>query len=61
MVVGPKQAGLSASEIADGVGFSWVPACGWCNSVGDIFFAHFGPLSTNRASIKCQYLPEYSH
>ncbi len=33
--------------------------CWWCNAVGDIFFAHFGPLSTNWASFKCLSLPEY--
>ncbi len=26
---------------------------------GDIFLAHFGPLSTNRASFKRHSLPEY--
>ncbi len=31
----------------------------WCNGVGDIFLAHFGPLSTNCASFKCHSLPEY--
>ncbi len=31
----------------------------WCNGVGDIFLAHFGPLSTNWASFKCQSLPKY--
>ncbi len=29
------------------------------NGVGDIFLAHFGPLSTNCASFKCHSLPEY--
>ncbi len=31
----------------------------WCNAVGDIFLAHFGPLSTNWASFKHHSLPEY--
>ncbi len=31
----------------------------WCNGVGDIFLAHFGPLSTNWALFKCHSLPEY--
>ncbi len=31
----------------------------WCNGVGDIFLAHFGPLSTNWASLKQHSLPEY--
>ncbi len=31
----------------------------WCNGVGDIFLAHFGPLSTNWASFKHHSLPEY--
>ncbi len=30
----------------------------WCNGVGDIFLAHFGPLSTNWASFKFHSLPE---
>ncbi len=30
-----------------------------CNGVGDIFLAHFGPLSTNWASFKHHSLPEY--
>ncbi len=30
----------------------------WCNGAGDIFLAHFGPLSTNWASFKCHSLPE---
>ncbi len=25
--------------------------CWWCNGAGDIFLAHFGPLSTNWASL----------
>ncbi len=33
--------------------------CWWCNGVGDIFLAHFGPLSTNWASFKRHSLPEY--
>ncbi len=31
----------------------------WCNGVGDIFLAHFGPFSTNWASFKPHSLPEY--
>ncbi len=31
----------------------------WCNGVGDIFLAHFGPLSTNWALFKRHSLPEY--
>ncbi len=31
----------------------------WCNDVGDIFLAHFGPLSTSWASFKHHSLPEY--
>ncbi len=31
----------------------------WCNGVGYIFLAYFGPLSTNWASFKCHSLPEY--
>ncbi len=31
----------------------------WCKGVGDIFLAHFGPLSTNWASFKHHSLPEY--
>ncbi len=31
----------------------------WCNGVGDIFLAHFGPFSTNWASFKRHSLPEY--
>ncbi len=31
----------------------------WCNGVRDIFLAHFGPLSTNRASFKPHRLPDY--
>ncbi len=31
----------------------------WCNGVGDIFLAHFKPLSTNWASFKLHSLPEY--
>ncbi len=31
----------------------------WCNGVGDIFLAHFGPLSTNWTSFKHHSLPEY--
>ncbi len=30
-----------------------------CNGVGDIFLAHFGPLSTNWALFKHHSLPEY--
>ncbi len=37
-----------------GSGYWW-----WCNGVGDIFLAHFGPLSTNWASFKHHNLPEY--
>ncbi len=33
--------------------------CWWCNGVGDIFLAHFGPLRTNWALFKCHSLPEY--
>ncbi len=32
---------------------------GGVNGVGDIFLAHFGPLSTNWASFKLHSLPEY--
>ncbi len=38
----------------NGSGWWW-----WCNGVGNIFLAHFGPLSTNWASFKHQSLPEY--
>ncbi len=31
----------------------------WCNGVGGIFLAHFGPLSTNWVSYKRHSLPEY--
>ncbi len=31
----------------------------WCNGGGDIFLAHFGPLSTNWALFKHHSLPEY--
>ncbi len=31
----------------------------WCNGVGDIFLAHFGPLNTNWVSFKSHSLPEY--
>ncbi len=31
----------------------------WCNGVGDIFLAHFGPFSTNWALFKHHSLPEY--
>ncbi len=31
----------------------------WCNGVGHIFLARFGPFSTNWASFKCHSLPEY--
>ncbi len=31
----------------------------WCNGVGDIFLAHFGPLSTNWALFKHHSRPEY--
>ncbi len=34
---------------------------GWCNGVGDIFLAHFGPLNTNWASFKRHSLPEYCY
>ncbi len=33
--------------------------CWWCNGVGDIFLAHFGPFSTNWASFEHHSLPEY--
>ncbi len=33
--------------------------CRWCNGLGDIFLAHFGPLSTNWASFKRHSLLEY--
>ncbi len=33
--------------------------CWWCNGVGYIFMAHFGPFSTNWASFKRHSLPEY--
>ncbi len=32
---------------------------GWCNGVGGIFLAHFGPLRTNWVSFKRHSLPEY--
>ncbi len=38
----------------NGSGWWW-----WCNGVGDIFLAHFGPLSTNWASFQRRSLPEY--
>ncbi len=38
----------------NGSGWWW-----WCNGVGYIFLAHFGPLSTNWASFKGHSLPEY--
>jgi len=28
----------------------------WCNGVGDVFLAHFRPLSANWASFKCHGL-----
>ncbi len=31
----------------------------WCNGVGNIFLAHFGPLSSNWSSFKRHTLPEY--
>jgi len=31
----------------------------WCNGVGDIFLAHFRPLSANWALFKCHGLPEH--
>ncbi|MBN3297145.1 LSM6 protein, partial [Amia calva] len=31
----------------------------WCNSVGDVFLAHFRPLSAHWASFKCHGLPEH--
>ncbi|MBN3307142.1 AGRD2 protein, partial [Amia calva] len=31
----------------------------WCNGVGDVFLAHFRPLSANWASFKCHGLPEH--
>ncbi len=37
-----------------GSGWWW-----WCNGVGDIFLAHFGPLKTNSALFKHHSLPEY--
>ncbi len=33
--------------------------CWWCNGVGDIFLAHFGPFSTNWALFKRHSLPEH--
>jgi len=38
----------------NGSGWWW-----WCNGVGVIFLAHFGPLSTNWASFKLHSLLEY--
>ncbi len=38
----------------NGSGWWW-----WCNGTGDIFLAHFGPLSTNWAAFKRHSLPEY--
>ncbi len=38
----------------NGSGWWWL-----CNGVGDIFLAHFGPLSTNWALFKCHRLSEY--
>ncbi len=38
----------------NGSGWWW-----WCNDVGDIFLAHFGPFSTNCISFKLHSLPEY--
>ncbi len=38
---------------------SMVQGLVWCNGVGDIFLAHFGPLSTNWASFKRHSQPEY--
>ncbi len=38
----------------NGSGWWW-----WCNGVGDIFLAHFGPLRTNWALFKRHSLPEY--
>ena len=31
----------------------------WCNGVGDVLLAHFGPLSTNWALLKYHSLPEH--
>jgi len=31
----------------------------WCNGVGDVFLAHFRPLSANWASFICHGLPEH--
>jgi len=31
----------------------------WCNGMGDVFLAHFSPLSANWASFKCHGLPEH--
>ncbi len=65
---------VSSSAVTDGRVRIWCkehksmdPSClndsgwwWWCNNgVGDIFLAHFGPLSTNWASFKCNRLPEY--
>jgi len=33
----------------------------WCNGVGDLFLAHFRPLSANWASFKCHGLPEHCY
>ncbi len=38
----------------NGSGWWW-----WCNGVGGIFLAHFGPLSTNWASFIRHSLPEF--
>ncbi len=38
---------------------AWIhPSWWWCNGVGAILLAHFGPLSTNWASFKHHSLPE---
>jgi len=31
----------------------------WCNGVGDVFLAHFRPLTAYWASLKCHGLPEH--
>jgi len=36
------------------VGWWW-----WCNGVGDVFLAHFRPLSANWSSFKCHGLPKH--
>ncbi len=51
---GSNVTSLENIQCLNGSGCWW-----WCNGVGDIFFAHFGPLSTNWALFKHHSLPEY--